>query len=361
MPTRQMVSATLCCSLLICWFSKIAMPADRLLKADYRGAPLSGLVLSDMPKEVQLLTTDGQLRLLSKDKLVRPQWLEGSFTASPAAELKTQLLREFGKGFDVSGTGHYLVVHPRGQRDAWAARFEEIYRSFRYYFQVRGFPLQEPKFTLVAIVFPTQADFIRHASAQGQDVLPNVLGFYDPRSNRVYMYDYTAGRRNLADWQTNAETVIHEVTHQMAFNSGVHSRFGQPPKWVVEGLATLFEAPGVWNGLKKSAPADRVNRNLLTQFRSSLASRPKGALAQFIADDRTFNNNTAGGYAQAWALSHYLTETNPRGYAKYLQVTGAARNSVPTATERIKDFTSCFGSDLTLLEANFLRYVAEIR
>ena len=240
-------------------------------------------------------------------------------------------------------------------------RFEEIYRSFSYYFQVRGFPLQSPKFTLIAVIFPTQPDFMRFASQHGHRISPNVLGFYDPKSNRVYMYDYTAGRKNLGDWQTNAETVIHEVTHQMAFNSGVHSRFGQPPKWVIEGLATLFEAPGVWNGLKKKSPGDRVNRNLLTQFRTTLGSRPKGALAQFIADDRTFSNNTAGGYAQAWALSHYLTETNPRGYAKYLQVTGAARNTTPTATERLKDFSSCFGGDLTLLEANFLRYVAEIR
>lgn len=348
---------------IICLLSfVVAAPAqNRLLKADYGGTPLSGLVLADLPKEVQLLASDGQLRLLSKDKLARPQWSSGALSASSSAELKTQLAREFGKGFDVSGTGHYLVVHPKGQRDAWAARFEEIYRSFRYYFQVRGFPLEAPKFTLIAVVFPAQADFMRFASQQGQQISTNVLGYYDPRSNRVYMYDYTAGRKNHADWQTNAETVIHEVTHQMAFNSGVHSRFGQPPKWVVEGLATLFEAPGVWNGLKNTTPADRVNRNLLAQFRATLSGRTKGALAQFVADDRTFNNNTAGGYAQAWALSHYLTETNPRGYAKYLQMTGAARNATPAANERLKEFTSCFGADLSLLEANFLRYVAEIR
>lgn len=92
-----------------------------------------------------------------------------------------------------------------------------------------------------------------------------------------------------------------------------------------------------------------------------MANRPKGALAQFIADDRTFNNDISGGYAQAWALSHYLTETNPRGYAKYLQLTGAARNTAPNSTDRLKDFTTCFGANLPVLEANFLRYIAEIR
>jgi hypothetical protein len=335
--------------------------ADRLLRADYGGSQLSGLVLADNANQVQILAADGQLRLLNKDKLTRPQWSQGTFNSSPASQLKTELLREFGKGFDVSGTGHYLVVHPAGQRDLWAARFEEIYRSFRWYFQVRGFPLQQPKFILIAVVFPTQNDFLRFSAQQGNRPSSNVLGYYDPKSNRVYMYDYTAGRRNPAEWQTNAETVIHEVTHQMAFNSGVHSRFGQPPKWVVEGLATLFEAPGVWNGLKKTAPADRVNRAQLQQFRGSLANRPKGALAQFISHDRAFDASTSAAYAESWALSHYLTETNPKAYAKYLQITGAARNSAATPNERVKEFSSCFGTDLAVLEANFLRYMVEIR
>jgi hypothetical protein len=360
MPSRLIASGIALC-VVIFSSAQLGIAADRLLKADYGGRSLHGLVLADLASEVQLLGSDGQLRVLSKSKLVRPQWLNGNLIASPAAELKTELLREFGKGFDVSGTGHYLVVHPAGQRDLWAARFEEIYRSFRWYFQVRSFPVQQPKFILIAVVFPTQSDFMRFAAQQGHQVSANVLGFYDPRSNRVYMYDFTAGRRNPADWQTNAETVIHEVTHQMAFNSGVHSRFGQAPKWVVEGLATVFEAPGVWNGLKKNSPADRVNRNQLTQFRAALAKRPKGALLQFIADDRTFNANVASGYAEAWALSHYLTETNPRAYAKYLQITGATRSAAPTSTERVKDFTSCFGADLAVLEANFVRYMAEIR
>ncbi len=335
--------------------------ADRLLKVDYGGSTLQGLVLADTTDQVQILGNDGQLRLLAKDKLARPQWSQGVFNASPAAELKTQLLREFGKGFDVSGTGHYLVVHPAGQRDAWAARFEEIYRSFRWYFQVRSFPLQNPKFILIAVVFPTQNDFLRFSAQQGNRVGNNVLGYYEPKSNRVYMYDYTAGRKNPAEWQTNAETVIHEVTHQMAFNSGVHSRFGQQPKWVVEGLATLFEAPGVWNGLKKTTPADRVNRNLLNQFRGTLAKRQKGALLQFISQDRAFDQAAANAYAEAWALSHYLTETNPKGYAKYLQLTGAAKNTALSPNDRVKEFSSCFGNDLAVLEANFLRFMVEIR
>ena len=40
--------------------------------------------------------------------------------ALPAILFRGQLLREFGQGYDVSGVGHYLVVHPAGKRDQWA-------------------------------------------------------------------------------------------------------------------------------------------------------------------------------------------------------------------------------------------------
>ena len=50
-----------------------------------------------------------------------------------------QLQREFGRAFDVSGTGQYLVVHPAGQRDRWADRFEQLYRSMIHYLTARRF------------------------------------------------------------------------------------------------------------------------------------------------------------------------------------------------------------------------------
>jgi hypothetical protein len=41
------------------------------------------------------------------------------------------------------------------------------------------------------------------------------------------------------------ETMIHEATHQLGYNLGLHNRTGRNPKWVVEGLATVFETPGM--------------------------------------------------------------------------------------------------------------------
>ena len=109
------------------------------------------------------------------------------------------------------------------------------------------------------------------------------------------------------DWEQNASTIIHEATHQTAFNTGVHSRFGTPPRWVAEGLGTLYEARGFWNSRSYTQQSDRLNTGRLAQFREFIAAgRPAGAFVDMISSDRIFQRNPAAAYAEAWALSFYL-------------------------------------------------------
>src|SRR5262249_48305348 len=152
--------------------------------------------------------------------------------------IKMSLEHEFGNNFEVSSIRHYVVVHPRGERDQWANRFEQLYDRFNHYFGVRGFQLKEPEFPLIAVVFRTHEEFMKYASADGSQVSPNLLGHYLPKSNRVFLYDVTAHATG-ADWSQNASTIIHEATHQMAFNTGVHQRYADAPRWLCEGLATM--------------------------------------------------------------------------------------------------------------------------
>ena len=185
------------------------------------------------------------------------------FGYSPS-EMKTVLQQEFGKQFDVSTTRHYLVVHPAGERDQWANRFEDLYNRFEHYFRVRGFSLSEPPYPLVAIVFRDQAEYFRHADASGTPMRPDTLGHYDPTSNRVFLFDVTTDAGD--DWSENADTIIHEATHQTAYNVGIHKRFTAAPRWLVEGLATMFEARGVWNAQYDRSQTDRINRGRLLGF-----------------------------------------------------------------------------------------------
>ena len=69
-----------------------------------------------------------------------------------------------------------------------------------------------------------------------------------------------------------------------------------------------------------------------------------------------------GAYAEAWALTYFLAETEPRKYAAYLQRTAARPNfTTYSLTERLQDFTAIFGQNLPMLEARWLRFIADIK
>jgi hypothetical protein len=166
-----------------------------------------------------------------------------------------------------------------------------------------------------------------------------------------------------ADWSENADTIIHEATHQTAYNVGIHKRFTAQPRWVVEGLATMFEAKGVWNAQYDHTASDRVNRGRLLDFRDYAAKRRKpGAIAALVSTDDAFRSDAVSAYAEAWALSYYLCETQPRLYAAYLAKTAdRPLFSDYTAAERIADFQGVFGREMKMFEVKFLRFMEEVQ
>jgi hypothetical protein len=336
-------------------------PGQQAFKLQLSGRWVEGTPLVATEKQVFLLARDGQMWEFAPAQAQSYSKSSGSFYAYSMAEMRGQLMKEFGSQYEVSGNGHYLVVHPAGQKDLWAPRFEELYRSFVHYFNTRAFRPAEPRFPMVAIVYQRQADFVRAATADGSKNAQNLLGYYSPKTNRISLYDVTTGRTGL-DWSTNADTIIHEATHQMAFNAGMHNRFGQSPKWVCEGLATMFEARGVWNGRVHHNLADRVNSRQLAAFRRYQARRTANAIAEAVNSDRAFDGDTEAAYAEAWALSFFLSEQEPRKYTQYLMKTAAVKDfTAYPAPQRVKDFTNVFGGNLALLDARMKRFMGELK
>ncbi len=322
---------------------------------------LEGQALAWSSSSVQLLTRDGFLRQIDPAAARDYQKLPGPFRGYPANVMRSRLQREFGKQYQVSGTGHYLVVHPAGQRDKWAGRFEELYRSFGHYFGTRGFRPQAPLFPLVAVVFPNRNAFLSYARSTGTRLPSSAIGYYSPLSNRILLYDLMAGKSN-ANWFDNAETIIHEATHQTAYNTGIHARYAPPPRWVAEGLATMFEARGVWDAPHYRDRSTRINRRQLASFRNYLPKRAKGALKEFVASDRRFSTDISAAYAEAWALTFYLSETHPQKYVEYLRRTAARApfSRYDTKARRL-DFSAVFGRNLDLFESHYLRFIASLR
>lgn len=351
--------------LLLCVSVSSARSAEPLtVSLVVDGTKVEGTAAAWSNREVLLLSRNGFLHSFAPEEAADYHVISPHFRPFSQSEMRGQLMREFGRQFDVSGTGNYLVVHPAGQRDRWADRFEELYRSFVHYFSVRGMRPAQTAFPLVAVVLPSQEAFVEYARAGGNAVPPGVIGYYSPRSNRVLLYDATQGSETDTLWQQNTVTIIHEATHQMAFNTRIHNRLAVPPRWVGEGLAMLFEAPGVCDPQRYRLAADRVNADRLAQFREfQQGGRPAGTMQRLIQDsDRLFFAAPAAAYPEAWALTYFLSETAPAKYLDYLART-AAREPLKkySAAEQLKEFTDVFGTDLQLLESRYLRFISQLK
>lgn len=337
-------------------------PAGQTIGLTLKGQQVEGVPLSWTDQEVHLLGRDGRLWKFAPDEAGDYKKTSAHFRSYSPSEFRAELLRELGGGYEVSGTSHYLVVHPKNERDKWAQRFEDLYRAFVHFFAVRGFQPAAPPFPLLGVVCRNREEFDHYATVQGSPVPGMVLGFYELASNRINLYDM-GGKNAAAHWQQNAGVLIHEATHQMAFNTGVHSRYCPPPKWLAEGLAMLFEAPGVYDPHNNPRAADRVNRDRLKVFRQVLAPhhRPQ-MLAALVAADDLFGRSPGAAYAESWALSFFLAETERHKYVDYLKRTAARPPFQPcTATQRTADFTAIFGADWRMLEARFLRFIGGVQ
>ena len=333
-----------------------------MIRLDWHGRRLEGLPLQWGRDAGYLLGRDG--RLWS----VNPREAKGvsqtsKFRPYKDAEIRNSLIQEFGDRFEVTGTGHFVVVHPVGDGAYWSPRFEELYRAFITYFSVRGLKPGKPQFPLVAVVLPDQQSFFRHAAQEGSRIGPGTLGYYSMRTNRVCLYNVGGASADPKRWVENASTLIHEAAHQSAFNTGLHSRFGDNPLWVVEGLGTMFEARGVWNSGNYTQQVDRINRGRLRDFQQYVAGgRPGGLLETTIGTNRLFEVDVGAAYAEAWAFSFFLCETRPQQYGEYLAKLGGLPAFGTYAREqRLSDFNAVFKTDLAQLERQFLDFMAELR
>jgi len=336
-------------------------PAAFMMSARVDGQQLEGQPLAWTDSQMLLLGRDGALYDFD------PKVAQGAKKSGPAfrgystSEMRTRLSEEFGSGFQISTTQHFVVVHPPGQWRAWTERLELLYRSFTHSMQVRGFAVRQPPVPLVAVVFSSQRDYYRYAAASGTSLQPGTLGHYSPQSNRIFLFDASGGSAN-ADWSANAGTIIHEATHQTAYNVGVHRRFAVQPRWLVEGLAMMFEARGVWDGRSIHTQSDRIHRSRLNDFRSRLPERRPDALVRLIATDQPFQTEPLAAYAEAWALTFFLCETRPQQYSEFLARVASRKPFTDyRAQERVADFAEFFGTDFEMLDAEYTRFTSGLK
>ena len=116
-------------------------------------------------------------------------------------------------------------------------------------------------------------------------------------------------------------TIVHEATHQLAYNCGVQTRFADNPAWVSEGLAMYFETPDL-NSTSGWTSIGLVSANRLQQMRQYQSTRPQDSLETLVRDEQRFHTTkdiALDAYAEAWALNHFLFTKHQAEYIAYLK------------------------------------------
>lgn len=328
-----------------------------------------------------LAQQDGRVTKVTLQNVTSFRRIDDSFRSWETVDIRNQLRREFGRDWEIVCTGHYLVCAPQGRAQLFAQTFEDLYRSFRGYFSRRGFDLPQPEFPLIAVVHPTQQSFADNCRTDGVPFVPGLKGYYHRLTNRTTLYEDSTDRLAVVSperwegpdiaslgWDAAIEsnlknTIVHEATHQVAYNLGLHTRIGENPKWLVEGLATMFEADGSRQNTGGKRPQERLNPERFKHFTHYAQHRRQPrSLAKFVMSDRPFQLGVLDAYAESWALTFFLAETRSSQYANYLKTVSARDPMQPYSTEeRLADFQSAFGEDLDRLELAFLRFMDDLR
>ena len=370
--------------ILLCigWADSAAAVDHVVLRRDGKQIHVDGrLVLTAQDGGLLVMARDGVLWAVPPEEQVKHTSDELPFKPLSREEMSRRLLDELPRRFAVHETAHYLICYNTSRAYAqWCGSlFERLYMAFTNYWSRKGFKLSEPEFPLVAIVFADQRSYTRFSKAELGDAAPSIIGYFSLRTNRMMMYDLTGmealsrfGHPRGTAAQINrilarpealrtVSTIVHEATHQIAFNCGLHNRYSDCPVWFSEGVALYFETPDLrsskgWRGV------GLINRPRLVQFHQYLARRPADSLATLIANDKRFHDTqrSLDAYAETWSLTYYLIQRHPKQYIAYLKMLSEKQPLEESSKTRLEEFQAAFG-DLKQLDAGFLRYMRGIR
>lgn len=330
--------------------------------------------------QLLLLATDGKFWVLEPKQVLERTSDETPFTPVKREALEKLLLQEF-PGFKIHKTTNYLICYNTSPAYAqWCGGlFERLHRGFQNFWSRKRFPVHTSELPLVAILYDGRESFQKHVHEEIGEASQSYLGYYSPTSNRVHLLDLTGveerkrgertgARKRMSEVLARPEAlpqiaaIVHEATHQLAYNCGVQTRLADNPAWVSEGLAMYFETPDL-NSTSGWTSIGLVSANRLQQMRQYQPTRPVDSLETLIRDEQRFHTTkdmALDAYAEAWALNHFLFTRHQAEYIAYLKkLAEKPSGEQGTPETRLEEFKAAFG-DLQKLDTDFLRYIATL-
>lgn len=378
-------------SILMLFLGLLLIVPISIANADHLTLTISGkqveldgeILIEALDNSLYFRQNTGKIWFVKPDQIVTKIDDDAATPPISQDDLGKRLLKELPDGFRIYQTKHYVIAYQNEVDFArWIGGLYEsrLYHAFEKFWEKRKkFELDEPRYPLVAIVFGSRAQYMQHVERElgpGQ----NAIAYYNIQTNRVTMFDLTADQkspnqnirndrqideilRNPAAVRMVA-TIIHEATHQLIFNRGMQTRFAETPLWLNEGLAMYFEAPNLNSRRGWTGPGQIFDERLI-KFRKDLALR-KGAksLEMLISSDQRLRDpeTATSGYAEAWALSHFLLNRKQDQFVEYLKFMSQKKALVEDSPEkRLEDFSRFFDEDLKQIDAEFVRYIRKLK
>lgn len=360
----------LLCSLLVISATCIAArpvvgQPPKLLEVEVPGGRFVGLPVHWSNLEGVVLESNGQFRIFDQTDVLGHRVLDADFSPQALVEARTNLQAELGARYETLVYGPYVIAAPAGQVMRWRDRFNALLSGYLRYFDVRGWPLQRPDFPLCVTVFEKREEFLRYAAQQHQQLPSSVVGSYFPRSNRCVLYNIDNGHgqgTSSTNWSETEATIVHEAVHQLAFNTGLHERLAVDPLWFVEGLATMFEQPSVYDPRHANLSIEQRMIGFRRKRLQPLWKQPEQLaplLSRLVESDSPFSQQPDLAYDLSWAMTFYFAERMPNALKDFsLRLSRRPFGGYPPH-ERVRDFQVSFGSDAAALAGPMARLYAQ--
>jgi hypothetical protein len=283
----------------------------------------------------------------------------GAQTASFEAGKTITLPGCSADSFAAFDTGHFRIIHQAQTREVEkiAGLLDIAYERFNLVFSGIGFTVGSPKEKLTWICFDDSGRFSDYAMQADKTNLSWLSSYYSTKTNIVAIVKpgkipdlpgqslsrvpETSGdilAINAAPEsqnQTDTVRIMHEVAHQLAFNTGLQKRNVMYPLWVSEGLATMFETE-----LSGSCDAIRSARLVEMQKNNRLCRLSEFVTITRLPSDTELQKDF---YAQAWGLFRFLSENRKDGLVKYFAQLYELKPGPRNKTTLCSEFVGSFG------------------
>ena len=320
---------------------------------------------------------NGRIHSVTPDMLQARTQLNARFAGLNAKQLSDDLLQTMGDGFEVTVTDHYVICSNSSPEYAtFCGRLlEKVYEQFFEFLTADSRPfVRPPQSPLPVIVFATSEQLKQFAAKQHPDVsFDDTPGYYSVRDNQILITDLSGEgrrtstssiRRKLLTVPRQVATVVHEATHQLAFNSGVQVRMADNPLWLSEGLAMWFEPTSSRSPLLWSRPGlvNPLHQPLFLTFVQE--DRLRLPLKDLISSDEAFKNteSVAAAYSESWALTAWLIRQHPEAMDQLLKSMSERRPlQRVSADQKIAEFQQATGKSLDEIESSVIPYISRLR